>query len=453
MLEKVRKTISRYRMLRRGDTVCVATSGGVDSAVLLHVLCSLADELGLKLVVCHLNHGLRGKESERDFNFVKKSAQRLELPFEGKTLGEGETRKGSLQDWARKKRYEFLEEASAKYGARKVALGHTLDDQAETVLMRFIKGSGTTGLSGMASVRGIYIRPLLETTREEIERYAHDKGIKYVIDSTNKSKKYLRNRLRLDLIPLIERDFNSSIKETLARTASVLARDDEFIRAEAERAIAGLIKKRNSNEITLDRKGLMGLNEALAVRVFLKAASIVGSLSGLYTPHVDSFLTLVKAKRPNATANLPGGLYLKRVYDDITLSTKGLDEPLPFDTELAVPGLTRVDGTGLRLRVSVLKKRPVRLEKTGTAYFDYDALLKPLRVRSFRAGDRMRPMGMEGHKKLKDIFIYARVPRAERLNIPLVESGGKLIWAVGLRQAEEFKVTRSTKRILKITLL
>lgn len=453
MLEKVRKTISRYRMLRRGDTVCVATSGGVDSAVLLHVLCSLGDELGLKLVVCHLNHGLRGKESERDFNFVKKTAQRLELPFEGKRLGEGETRKGSLQDWARKKRYEFLEEAAAKHGARKVALGHTLDDQAETVLMRFIKGSGTTGLSGMASVRGIYIRPLLETTREEIERYAHDKGIKYVIDSTNKSKKYLRNRLRLDLIPLIEKDFNSSIKETLARTASVLARDDEFIRAEAERAIAGLIKKRDSNEITLDRKGLTGLNEALAVRVFLKAASIVGSVSGLYTPNVDSFLTLVKAKRPNAVVNLPGGLYLKRVYNDITLSTKGLDKPLPFDTELTVPGLTRVDGAGLRLRARVLKKRPLRLEKPGTAYFDYDALLKPLRVRSFRAGDRMRPMGMEGHKKLKDIFIDARVPRAERVNIPLVESGGKLIWAAGLRQAEEFKVTRSTKKILKITLL
>jgi tRNA(Ile)-lysidine synthase len=453
MLEKVRKTISRYRMLRRGDTVCVATSGGVDSAVLLHVLCSLADELGLKLVVCHLNHGLRGKESERDFNFVKKTAQRLELPFEGKRLGGGETRKGSLQDWARKKRYEFLEEAASKYGARKVALGHTLDDQAETVLMRFIKGSGTTGLSGMASVRGIYIRPLLETTREEIERYAHDKGIKYVIDSTNKSKKYLRNRLRLDLIPLIEKDFNSSIKETLARTASVLARDDEFIRAEAERAIAGLIKNRDSNEITLDRKGLTGLNEALAVRVFLKAASIVGSVSGLYTPHVDSFLALVKAKRPNATANLPGSLYLKRVYDDITLSTKGLDKPLPFDTELTVPGLTRIDGVGFCLRAMVLKKRPVRLKKADTAYFDYDALLKPLRVRSFRTGDRMRPMGMEGHKKLKDIFIDAKVPRAERVNIPLIESGGKVIWAAGLRQAEEFKVTRSTRRILKITSL
>jgi tRNA(Ile)-lysidine synthase len=160
MLKKVRETIGKHRMLRRGDTLCVAVSGGLDSTVLLHILDTLKDEFRLCLIVCHLNHNLRGRESERDFEFVKRTARRLGLAFEGKRLKKGGFREGSLQGWARARRYEFLEEAAKKHGARRVALGHNLDDQAETVLMRFIKGSGLRGLAGMDPVRGIFIRPL-----------------------------------------------------------------------------------------------------------------------------------------------------------------------------------------------------------------------------------------------------------------------------------------------------
>lgn len=454
MLEKVKKTIAGHRMLRRGDTVCVAVSGGVDSTVLLHVLAALAGELKLKLVVCHLDHGLRGKESVRDFNFTKRTAKRLGLRFEGKRLKKVEHAKGSLQDWARQRRYEFYEEAARKYGAGRVALGHTLDDQAETILMRFVKGSGTAGLSGMEAIRGIYIRPLLEATREEIEGYARSEGVKYVTDSSNKTRKYLRNRIRLDLLPFLEKDYNPNISETLARTAGVMARDDKFIGGEARRAFSGLLKKRGKHVVVLDRKGLKALDEALVVRVFLRAAAMLGRETGLYAPHVDSFLGLVKGKRPNAGHDLPGGLNLLREYDDITLSTKGPGKPAPFAMVLTVPGTTRVDGARIRLKASLLRKRPsLRTKDESTAYFDYDALPKPLRVRSFRAGDRMRPLGMKGHKKLKDIFIDAKVPRARRAGVPIVESGGEVIWAAGLKRAEGYRVTGKTGRVLKITLI
>jgi tRNA(Ile)-lysidine synthase len=453
VLEKVRDTIRKHKMLRRGDTLCVAVSGGVDSTVLVHVLNSLKDEFRLTLVVCHLNHNLRGKESERDFQFVKRAARRLGLVFEGKRLKKGEHKKGSFQEWARTKRYEFLEEAARRYGARRVALGHNLDDQSETVLMRFIKGSGPRGLSGMEPVRGIFIRPLIGIKREEIARYAHQEGIKYVIDSSNESKKYLRNRLRLELIPFIEKSYNPNINETLARTARVLGRDAEYIMGEACRAMPGVLKERKKGLIVLDRKGLTALYEALAVRVFLKAAELLNKDGGLYGYHIDSFLALIKGRRPNACASLPG-LHLSREYDSIILSTKKPREPIPFDKELTVSGLTRVEETGCLFKATLLKKRPTLACKDGkTAYFDYDAVGKPLRVRSFRTGDRMRPMGMGGHKKLKDLFIDAKIPRAERSSIPLVESGGEIIWAVGLRQAESFKVKSTTKRVLKITSL
>jgi tRNA(Ile)-lysidine synthase len=199
----------------------------------------------------------------------------------------------------------------------------------------------------------------------------------------------------------------------------------------------------------------MSMHESLAVRVFLKAAELLKGESALYGYHIDAFLGLIKGRRPNACVDLPG-LHLRREYDSIILTTVEHREPMPyvpFDKELTVPGVNRIEGKGCLFKATLLKRRPTLTGKDGkTAYFDYEALKKPLRVRSFRIGDRIRPMGMEGHKKLKDIFIDAKIPRDERAAIPLVESGGEVIWVVGLRQSESFKVTKTTKRVLKILL-
>jgi tRNA(Ile)-lysidine synthase len=249
----------------------------------------------------------------------------------------------------------------------------------------------------------------------------------------------------------MEKGYNPNISESLARTASVLGRDDEYIGSEARRALSSVLKEKKKGLIALDRKGLTALHEALQVRVFLRAAESLKGDGGLYGCHIDPFLALIKGRRPNACLDLPG-LKLMREYDSIILSTKEPRALRPFDKELTVPGVTRVKATGWLLKATLLKKRPAFDGKDGkTAYFDYDAVTKPLRVRSFRAGDRMRPLGMDGRKKLKDLFIDAKVPGTERGTIPLVESGGEVIWAVGLRQAETFKVKKTTRRVLKIT--
>ncbi|MEE9614669.1 MAG: tRNA lysidine(34) synthetase TilS, partial [Thermodesulfobacteriota bacterium] len=410
MVDRIRDTIKNFKMLKRGDTVCVAVSGGVDSTVLLDVLASLKEELCLELVVCHLNHNLRGRESERDFRFVKELSARLGLKFEGKKIPLGEVRKRgkkgggeSLQEWARTRRLAFLEEAAGKHGARRIAVGHNRDDQAETVLMRFIKGSGLRGLTGMREVRDSFIRPLIDTPREEIERYAKERKIKFVTDSSNRREKYLRNRLRLELIPLLEEGYNPKIREALARTAFILKRDEQYLSARADRA-SSRVARTGRGGVIMDRKKLLSLDKALSSRVFIKATTEAGGGStdtALSAEHVEAFFGLIKGERPNACISLPGRLHLRREYEKVILASGPPPKPKPFGKRLAVPGTTEIREAGCLIETTLLKRppRPYTGSRT-TAYFDYDALAgkggRPLRVRSWKEGDRMRPLGMKG---------------------------------------------------------
>ena len=240
----IKDKILMQGLIKKGTSVCVGVSGGIDSMVLLHALSSVKEELGLKLIVCHLNHNLRAKESERDFKFVKASAKSLKLPFESKKLTKRAVaaRKGeSLQAWARGQRRQFFEEVAGKYNSGAIALAHNSDDQAETFLMRMVKGASLTGLRGIEVANGLYIRPLLTTSRADIERYAKKNKVAFVEDSSNKSLKYLRNKLRLKFIPLIEKEYNPNIKETLGRTAVSLKRDDDYIDKAANKIFKNLV--------------------------------------------------------------------------------------------------------------------------------------------------------------------------------------------------------------------
>ncbi|MBI5559835.1 MAG: tRNA lysidine(34) synthetase TilS, partial [Deltaproteobacteria bacterium] len=453
MLEKVRGTIKKYGMLKKGDTVCVAVSGGVDSVVLLHLLSLLRDELSLSLVVCHLNHNLRGGESERDFRFVRGLAKGMGLAFEGKKLTGGEVkgRRGeSLQMWARGRRLKFLKDAARNLGADKIALGHNLDDQSETVLMRFIKGAGLRGLGGILPAKGEFIRPLIEIERADIERYAGDNNIRYVSDSTNRTPKYLRNRVRLELIPFIEGRYNPNIKDTLARCASILRGDEDYLLKESERAFRGVLTGVGKESVIMDGKKLLSLHPALSSRVFLKAIETLkqGLTNGVYAPQVETFFSLLRGKRPNMAVRLRAGLYLKREYETIVLSCVESDEPRSAEEkQVPVPGVAKWRGS--ILRTTVLKKIPRSLNAGGNAaYFDYGKALPPLKVRYLRPGDRIQPLGMNGHKKLKDIFIDEKVPLARRKKVLLLTAGEKIMWAVGVKQSEAFRVRDTTKKVL-----
>lgn len=454
LILQIKKTIKEWNMLSRGDTVIAAVSGGADSVVMLNLLLELREELGLKVVVAHMDHGLRGAESRRDLEFVKALAKSLGLEFVSKRLAKGELKsmEGSPQDAARKLRYSFLEETAKRFKASKVATGHTLDDQAETVLMRLMKGSSLSGLTGIPPVRSVFIRPLIETSREQIEGYAKAKGISFVTDSSNLTTKYLRNSIRLELIPFIEEKYKASIKETLARTALILSHDDDFLEKAAIKAFGSSLVGRSEDQVVLDRAKLVRLHSAISSRVFLRAVHALGVETDAGAAHVAFFLEILKGKRPNASISLPGGMSVRREYGRMIISREALPGAIT-EVFLNLPGTTRIEGAGV-MDAKIVQPPGKFTTGPDTAWFDYDALQDEaglLGVRQARPGDRMTPFGMSGHRKLKDIFIDAKVPLPQRRRTPVVTTaGGQIIWVAGLRQSSLFSISKGTKRALRL---
>jgi len=494
MIDKVRKSIKDNSLLRRGDTVCVAVSGGVDSTVLLHLLYALRAELVLQLVVCHLNHNLRGVEATRDKNFVKKLAGRLGLPFESEKLLKKDIRARSgesLQEWARGRRLEFLNSCADKYGASRtggagsvrIALGHNMDDQCETVLMRLMKGASLRGLSGIAWKRERFIRPVLGLSRKEIEAFAAAGGIDFVEDSSNKTDKYLRNRIRHELIPVLE-GYNPRVREAVARSATLLREDENCLAglaaAEFKKALVSPKSRSRkkvlcsaAEELVFDRPALLALSPSIFRRVFTMAVYSLNTEvePSVYLAQIEAFRGLVKGRVPNTSLKLCQGLFAGRAYDKITISTEALEQlkgPAKDarkastarvsktrsneEVVLLVPGKAGINGIDAVVTATITRRSRVKLGTGDVAFFDMDGLKDTLTLRTFRAGDRMRPMGMAGQKKLKDIFIDEKVSPQARRETLLVLCGGVIIWACGLRRSGLAPVTSATKKVLKLTI-
>ena len=453
---KIKATVEKYRMLEEGEKVIVGVSGGVDSVVLLHVLMALRDEYDLSLVVAHLDHGIRGEESRREAGFVRDLTQALGLPLETAVADVPALARRehiSLQEAAREARYDFYEEVREKYNGRKVALGQTADDQAETILMRVIRGAGLRGLKGIPPVRGGgYIRPLIETSRDEVERYASKEGLSYITDSSNIKDIYMRNKVRHDLIPHLEREYNPSIRAGLTRMASILSREDDYLDRKAEEVMAELIKG-DSEKLSLDIPRLKPFHEAIWFRVLQKMLAKVlgGDLRRIKTVHLDGIFRLLTYRAPNKVLCLPQGIYAEKHYTELFIRKGRPPAIFPFEYFVDVPGVTILEGLGKKLVTRIEKAKrgtPMDID-SRIACLDDDKLVYPLTLRSFEEGDRFVPLGMKGHKKLKDFFIDSKVPKALRRRIPLLISGGTIVWVVGYRVNECFKLTETSKRILR----
>ncbi len=457
--QKTKKTLARFSMIEENAVVLLCVSGGIDSMALLDIFSSLKDELNIKLALCHLNHNLRGAEAARDQGFVEKAAKERGLDFYTRTLAEGELKdggEGSLQERAREARYAFFAEAAKELNATRIALAHNKDDQAETVLMRILKGSGLKGLSGMPAVREPYIRPLIEVSRAEIEQYVKERGVGFVEDSSNKNIKYLRNRLRLDLIPLLESDYNPMIKEALSSLSAMAETDYSFIENEASTLFNSALESEGEGALVFSREPLAGAHPALSARVFLMAVrALKGSSKEFYRAHVESFLNLIRSIEPAASVDLPGGLKLRREYERVIIELDAEQmSASEYEVELNVPGVTRLGDTGETFKAEILEER---LDPKGAsnmvAFFDLDVLDEkngPLVLRTFRPGDRMTPMGMQGVKKIQDIFVDDKVARLTRGSVPILVCGEEVLWVAGLRQSEMAKLTPGTGRTLKI---
>jgi len=451
---RVKGTIERYHMIEPRDHIGVAVSGGVDSVVLLDILTSLRENLHISLTVLHLNHGMRGEEAERDQRFVQALSKEYALPYFDREVdvpGYMKEHPSSPQEAARELRYLFFEEAIQTHALDKVAMGQTADDQAETVLMRFLTGGGARGLTGIPPVRGQYIRPLLDVWRKDILAYAQHKGISFVQDSSNIKRDYLRNRIRHELLPAL-RAYNPKIKERLLHLAQVLGADETYLEALTDEVAKRIVS--GDKEASIPIPQFLSLPPALQARVLQRAFALFSAGGVLEYSHIKGILQLIQGEGGSKRLALPKGLGAIRVYDTLVLR-KGEDMPegMAAETELKIPGQTRLAGFGVEIEAAaVAKGRIAPQPDPQEAYLDYHHLAFPLRARSFRPGDSFMPLGMEGKKKLKNFFIDLKIPRSERPKIPLVISGGDICWVGGWRIDERFKINKGTKKVLRLAI-
>lgn len=446
MLKQVRRTLDRYRMLSPGERVVVAVSGGPDSAALLHVLHTLAPQYKLGLHVLHLHHGLRGADADADAAFVQELAARLGWPCTVRYADVGavaRSRRTSIQDAARQARYAALDELQHSLPAERVALGHQRDDQAETVLLRLIRGSGPQGLAGIPPVRnGVYIRPLIEVRRTAIEDYCRQVGLQPRRDRSNQSRRYWRSRVRHQLLPLLEREYNDNIVDILARTAAVLRDEDAWLASQAA-AVLDQVASDAAQGICLDRSALLDQPTPVARRlVRLAAARLLPPGQELGFVAVERVLEQAATTRATAELHLPGGLQAIFAAGAVHICRRpgpARSAPaLPY-YRLQVPGVTTAPATGWRFETVVEPAAAATTDHGAgdddrlSVAFDLDSLPGPLAVRCRRPGDRFYPQGMQGSKKLQDWLVDAKVPRAERDRVPLLVAGDALLWVVGRR--------------------
>jgi tRNA(Ile)-lysidine synthase len=459
-LDQVNRTVDLYHLLEKGDHLIVGVSGGVDSMVLLHVLSTYRQEFALSLVVAHVNHGLRPDESGREADLVQRESERLGLPFEYGQFDVAEFQRAtglSLQDAARRIRYHFFKSLCLKYHARKIALGHNADDQVETVFLRLMRGSGLKGLKGMLPIRdGKVIRPLLEVWRKEIESFATENHIPFFLDSSNLKKKYLRNRLRLDLIPLIEREYQFNLKTVVLRTSSILREENDYLEREAEDVCQKIVREER-DVLSFRFSEYKSLHKAIQRRVLQKALDKIhsGDMSEeLEGWEISTIYRRLQRPSPSFLIELPHGVFFEKRYDMVSLGKGSAKKVPPFEVEFISPGRTPVEEIGREVIIEETSRVDVRFgslnETRNIAFLDYDRLEFPLRMRNFRPGDRFQPMGMQGTQKVKEFFIDHKIPKLERPKIPLLTSGEMIAWIVGYRINERVKVTEKTERVLRI---
>ena len=458
---RVLRAFREHALARAGDRLAVALSGGPDSVALAWLLKGLAEtnDLPAPLIgLIHVEHGLRGAEGARDAAFCRRLAERLGLPLEVghfDVAALARQRRRSIEATARDVRYRFFSEAAARLGATLVATGHTLDDQAETVLLRLLRGAGSGGLSGIRVRRGPFVRPVLHCRRADLRRWLEARGEPYCEDSSNLSLTLARNRVRHRLLPVIEELAPRGV-EALARFAALAAADHAYFEAIVSEAAPSVVLSTGSG-VQLDRGRLREFPPAVGIRVVRRALELLGPASGFSTKHLEAVSRLAHAARPSARLNLPGVTAQCR-GEVVTLTPaapEGERRRVAFDLVLPVPGRADVPAANLWLTAAAESGQAVAdsVAAPDTAVLQAATLELPLRVRSRRPGDRLRPLGAPGRRKLQDVLVDRKVPRGERDHVPIVvDARGRIVWVAGLMIADECRVSSPSAGVVILKL-
>ena len=461
---KVEEFIRKYHMIEEGDRVIAGVSGGADSVCLLFMLCSLREKMKFQILVCHVNHGLRGAEADADEKFVEELCERLGVPcriFRENVELTARKRKQSFEEAGRMVRREAFEAMCREYGGTKIATAHHQDDNAETMLLNLARGTGLNGLCGIRPVRERWIRPLLCLGRAEIEEWLESRKIGFCRDATNEEDEYTRNRIRHHIIPALEQQVNMGTVRHLNELSAQLQEVWDFIREQTMEAWDACVsvKEDAAGRPTVRIDGRRFQETAPAVRKFLAAECIreaAGAGKDIESVHIDA-LTALFEKQTGKSLNLPYRVRAVKTYAgvELTKGEKAGKDAGKEEVELRIPGEVLFPGTNKKITCTVFevqgdfsaKEIP---QKSYTKCFDYDIIKYSLSARFRRPGDYFTVDRKGSRQKLKSYFINEKVSREERDRTLLIADGGHIVWIPGMRMSSAYQIGSKTKRILKI---
>jgi tRNA(Ile)-lysidine synthase len=463
IIDQTTQTIKRFEMIAPGDRVLVAVSGGPDSVALFCALNSIKTRLEISLAIAHLNHGIRPLEADKEAAFVRQMARNHNTPcYHSKiTL---DRHRGALEERARKERYAFLSQTARSNGYTKIALGHQADDNAEAVLMNLMRGAGVRGIGGIPPVRDRWIiRPFIDIRRHQILDYLETQHMAYIQDASNEDIRFTRNRIRHQLLPMLEENFNKDIVGTLNRMA-VHCRDEEaWFRDHLFPLFSSAQEPMSDGSLVLNLAKMADNHPAIQRRLIRYALEHwQGHLQRLAAVHVDAVLGMI-SKGKEAQLNLPDGLVAQCANGCLQFffqSERELSEPTSpvqyahtIHSKKDLPASISIPACDGKMLLNMMQTPPPEewvLPKLNRAWLDAESISFPLVIRNARPGDRIAPLGMQGSQKLKEVFINANVPRQKRWTTPMVISNDQVVWVAGLRRSRLHLVTDATKNVLAL---
>ena len=457
MEDKVIAYIKKNKLIEPGDNVLVALSGGPDSVCLLNILYKFKDELNITLGAAHINHMLRGEDSDRDEKYVIELCNKIGIPSYIKRVNinnYSEKNKMSSEMAGRKVRYDFFEEIMKKGNYNKIATAHNANDQAETIMFRLIRGSGLEGLGGIKAYRdNKIIRPILCLERDEVEKYIRKENLNPRIDKTNFEKIYNRNKIRLDILPYIKEHFNEDIIKTLNRTAVLLQKDNEFLESESLKVYQKYCIE--YDEYFIIKKDAFTNHDSIVSRMLRNALIRYSNQPyDFEMKHIYEIMDLAR-KDTGKAVNLPKNILVENIYGDIYIKNKSNQKKI-YSNEVRLNkfdiGNKKIDFQDFFIKFTVMEndKNLNLKENKFIKYFEFDKIEDEIILRTREDGDRMIPLGMKGSKKVKDIFIDMKIPKDLRDLIPILCFDNKIAWVIGVRTSEEYRISNNSKNILKV---
>ncbi|MBF0337205.1 MAG: tRNA lysidine(34) synthetase TilS [Nitrospirae bacterium] len=449
--DKVRATVRAFSMFGMDAGGCVSSmcvlsglSGGPDSVALLRLLRELFPAVSVHAI--YIDHGLRPHETPAEKAFCGQLCEHLGVPLSIRAI---EPLQRKTPATMRQSRYRLYKETAMQIGASKIALGHNKDDQAETVMLNLMRGAGLTGLAGIAPTRGMVIRPLIDVSRWEILQYLNECNQTYCLDSSNLKDIYLRNRVRIHLMPAMVQ-YNPNIVDTLTRNARIIREEDEYLELAVTKKLMTLISRKTDQKIELFLVPLQGMERVLLRRLLRRATAAVEALREIGVQHIEEIIALIKNASTGDRLYLPGAVRVIKGYSTLVITS---EPPVRIsETELSLPGEVVIRQAGYLLRATLAEhfRQP---ENNRQACLDAGLMSSPLKVRARVNGDYFYPLGLGKRKKVQDYFVDEKVPRDSRNSIPLVLSNDNLVWIAGYRPDDRYKVTPATKSYCLLELI